>query len=271
MSILIAASQKDPASMNIAERLIRNHDFKETEEIYCGKRILRHNEILLVQLDVDGVYARSLDRDFDVETIIFISRHMSESGQRSLTVHTTGNPTGSAVYGGRPKSLAWVDPQRMKAALATLKQKVEDMRLSEYSVSLEATHHGPTEMKAPVMFVEIGSSLEYWNDRLAGEAAASAAFSAATTRLEGRASVGFGGGHYPSKHTEADMKGEFAIGHILPKYFFKEFTPEIVELTFKRTIGDCRTAIIDWKGIPGRERSELIEILEKDETEIVKV
>ncbi len=269
--VLIAASQKDTASLNIAERLIENYSFKETEKQYCGRPILEHDGILLVHIDVDGIHARNLDKDLQVDTIIFVSRHSSESGQRSLTVHTTGNPTNTALYGGRPRSLAWVDPQRMKAALLTLKEKAQETGLDGYTVSLEATHHGPTDMEVPVMFVEIGSSQEQWNDKRAGAAVASAAFSAATKQFAGKPSVGFGGGHYSLKHTETSMAKDFAVGHILPKYFFDQFAPEIVELTFKRTVGNCYTAIVDWKGMRGPQRSALIEILERNQMEIIKI
>jgi D-aminoacyl-tRNA deacylase len=126
-------------------------------------------------------------------------------------------------------------------------------------------------MEVPVMFVEIGSSKEHWIDQHAGEAAASSAFSAATTRYLGIPSVGFGGGHYSTKHTALELSEEYAIGHILPKYFFDKFSPEIVELAFKRTTGNCRTGIIDWKGVRGRERSQLIDILERNRIEIVRI
>jgi len=269
--VLIAASQKDLASLNIAERLIGNFGFKETERQYCGRPILERGDILLVHIDVDSIYAKNLDKDFQANTIIFVSRHSSESAQKSLTVHTTGNPTNTALFGGRPRSLAWVDPQRMKAALLALKKETQETGLDGYTVSLEATHHGPTDMEVPVMFVEIGSSQEQWNDRQAGEVVASAAFSAATRQSAGKPSVGFGGGHYSLKLTESNMTEDFAIGHILPKYFFDQFTPEIVELAFKRTVGNCHTAIVDWKGIRGSQRSALIEILERNQMEIVKI
>jgi len=60
----------------------------------------------------------------------------------------------------------------MKVALRTLKEKAQDTELSKYTVTLEATHHGPTDMEVSVMFVEIGSSMEHWIDQRAGEAAA---------------------------------------------------------------------------------------------------
>jgi len=271
VSILIAASRKDPAAMNIADKLIHSYDFKETEQVYQGNPIFRREEVILVQTETDSVYVEDLDKNFRVDGIIFVSRHSSESGQRSLTVHTTGNPTNSALFGGKPKRLAMVDPHRMKVALRTLKEKAQHAELSKYTVTLEATHHGPTDMEVPVMFVEIGSSTEHWIDQRAGEAAASAAFSAATTRYLGNPSVGFGGGHYSTKHTALELSEQHAIGHILPKYFFDEFSPDIVELAFRRTAGNCRTAIIDWKGVRSRERSQLIEVLERNRIEIVRI
>lgn len=271
VSILIAASRKDPAAMNIADKLIHGYDFKETEQVYQGNPIFRHEEVMLVQTETDSIYVEDLDKNFRVDGIIFVSRHSSESGKRSLTVHTTGNPTNSALFGGKPKRLAMADPNRMKVALRTLKEKAQDTELSKYTVTLEATHHGPTNMEVPVMFVEIGSSMEHWIDQHAGEAAASSAFSAATTQYFGNPSVGFGGGHYSTKHTALELSEEYAIGHILPKYFFDKFSPEIVELAFRRTAGNCQTAIIDWKGVRGRERSQLIDILERNRIEIVRI
>ena len=269
--MLIVASQNDPASMNIAERLIENYNFKETERKHCGQPVLEHDRVLLIHNDVDSVYVKDIDREFQADSVIFVSRHSSESGQRSLTVHTTGNPSNSAELGGQPRSLAWVDPRRMKSALLMLKWKAREIGLDEYSISLEATHHGPTELHTPVMFVEIGSSQEQWKDRRAAEAVAAAAFSAATSQAPGNLSVGFGGGHYSLKHTEADTNEDFAIGHILPKYFFDQFSPEIVELTFKKTVGGCHTAIVDWKGIRGGQRSKLIDLLDNDQIDIVKI
>lgn len=269
--MLIVTSEKDSASLNIAERLIENYNFEETGKKYCGRSVLEQDGILLIHNDVDSIYAKDLDREFKADAVIFLSRHSSESGQRSLTVHTTGNPLNSAEFGGQPRSLAWVDPRRMKAALLTLKSKAHEIGLDEYSISLEATHHGPTELHAPVMFVEIGSSEEQWKDKRAAEVVAAAALSAATNPASGKLSVGFGGGHYSLKHTEADINEDFAIGHILPKYFFDQFSSQIVELTFKKTVGDCHTAMVDWKGIRGAQRSKLIELLENNQIEIVKI
>ena len=271
MIALVAASNKDQAAVNIADKLIANFGFQKTMQSYAGKPIFRRGEVLLAYIDVDSVHAEYLDREFDVETIIFASRHRSESGERTLTVHATGNTTSKATHDGKPKSLAWANPQRMKSALQALKQAREDLSLLEYSVSLEATHHGPTELKIPVLFVEIGSSEKEWVNDKAGEAVAKAIYAAASEPRTAKASVGFGGGHYPTKHTNVDLESEYAIGHILSKYFFDEFDASIVKLALKKTINSCGAAIVDWKGLKSSHRTSLIPILENEHVEIVKV
>jgi D-tyrosyl-tRNA(Tyr) deacylase len=67
------------------------------------------------------------------------------------------------------------------------------------------------------------------------------------------------------------MKGEFALGHILSKYFFDSYDQAIVELAFRRTVGDCSHAIIDKKGVRGPERTILVEFLKRSGREVVMI
>jgi len=113
------------------------------------------------------------------------------------------------------------------------------------------------------MFVEIGSSRKQWDDPVAAKAVARAIWVAATRPSDGICAVGFGGGHYSWKHTEAVVKDQFAVGHILSKYFFQNFDPAIVQLAFHKTAGNCSHAVVDKKGMRGSERSTLVEILSK--------
>jgi len=270
MTILVAAYKDDPAAVNIANKLIEKYSFCETEETSAGKPIYRKNELQLAYLEVDDVFADNLDRRFHVDAIIFASRHKSESGEPTLTTHISGNLTSEARFGGKPKRLALAHPHMMKAALRGLKSAQEKLGLDQYVVSLEATHHGPTELQVPSIFVEIGSSEKQWSDTLAAEAVAEAIYTCATKPALGEPSVGFGGGHYSMKHTEANLGEEFAVGHILPKYFFNCFDPSMVWLAFERTNGRCTTAIIDWKGVHGPERRKLVELLESRDVSIIR-
>jgi D-aminoacyl-tRNA deacylase len=269
MTVLIVASEKDRAGLNIASSLARDYGFDKSPE-YSDPRILQKDNILLTQTKNETIHLESIDPFPDTTSVIFASRHTSEKGDPCLTVHCTGNVLNEAPYGGQPRSLALVEPNRMRAALLSLSESREKLGLS-YLVSLEATHHGPTELPVPCMFVEIGSSARQWEDQVAGKAVARAIWTAATSPSNGTPAVGFGGGHYSWKHTDAVLKDQFAFGHILSKYFFEGYDPAIVELAFRRTIGDCSCAVIDKKGVRGAERNTLVEFLRRTGREIVMI
>jgi len=271
MTILIAASLIDPASLNIADKLIKEHGFKESERTFSGKPVYKKDDLLLAYLDVDDIYAEDVDKIFQAEEVIFASRHKSESGEPTLTVHVPGNIVNKADFGGRPGSLAWAHPQRMKAALLALKQAKDEFGLTEYSVSLEVTHHGPTELTIPAMFVEIGSSESRWIDENAGGAVAKAILAGGSKPIDSQSCVGFGGGHYATKHTKITLEEDVAIGHIFSKYAFIEgFEPSLIEASFRKTYGGCRLASIDWKGVRGDSRRRLIETLAELNIEVIR-
>ena len=262
MTILIAACKNDLAATTIGNKLIEKYSFVETEKRSNGLPIYQNGDLLFAYLDRDDIYADNLDQRLQAEAIIFASRHRSESQEPTLTTHVSGNLTSEARFGGMPKRLALSHPNMMKAALLSLMHSREALRLDQYQVSLEATHHGPTELQTPSLFLEIGSSEKQWRDESAGEAVADAIYACATKPASGEVSVGFGGGHYSPKLTKVDLEEDFSIGHILPKYFFDTFDPSMVRLAFERTFGNCTNAIIDWKGVRGPERKELVKLLE---------
>ena len=269
MTVLIVASEKDRAGLNIASCLVRDYGFDKSPE-YSDPRTLQKDNVLLIRTEEETIHVDSVDAFPNVTSVIFASRHSSEKGDPCLTVHCSGNVLNEAPYGGHPRRLALVEPNRMRAALLSLSESREELGLS-YLVSLEATHHGPTELPVPCMFAEIGSSAKQWEDPVAGEAVARAIWTAATSLASGTPAVGFGGGHYSWKHTDAVVKGQFAFGHILSKYFFDGYDPAIVELAFRKTIDDCSHAVIDKKGIRGSQRNTLVEFLRKTGREIVMI
>ena len=266
MTVLIIASKRDPAAQNIARQLTRLKNFQETNT----KNLFRAGEVFLKHVETDGIYTDKLDTDFLPEAVIFASRHRSESNEPALTTHWTGNTTDRADFGGKPKSLSPTDPRRLRSALLALDAARETMKLN-YAVTLEATHHGPTELGIPTLFIEIGSTEKEWNDLEAGAAASEAIWKAATDPANGKAAVGFGGGHYCNKHCNALRQDGYAFSHIFSKYFFEDYDRALVRMAFDQTMGECRTAIIDWKGIRGSERSVLLDDLKQMNVEIVRV
>lgn len=267
--MLIAAYQRDPAALNTADKLIKIYGFRPADEAESPPTYVLGN-MTLVHLDIDDIHADRIDRRFPCDHVIFASRHKSESAEPTLTTHVSGNLGEDAAFGGSPRSLAISDPQAMRTALLELTRAATELKLDGYSISLEATHHGPTELEVPSHFVEIGSTEREWRDPKAGEAAARAIYASANAKERCQSAVGFGGGHYASKHTRLTLAGDYAVGHILPKYFFDHYDPAMVKLAFKRTFGDCRLAIVDWKGMRGEQRRRLLEDLEKMPVEVVR-
>jgi D-aminoacyl-tRNA deacylase len=268
MAVLVIASKKDAAAQNIAKELIRT---RRLHPISGSPDLLQQSNVLLKYVDSDGIFTEEIGLTEKIEAVIFASRHKSEQGEPTLSVHWTGNPTSRAESGGKPKALSFTDPARLRAALLALDEAREYLKLN-YMVTLEATHHGPTELGVPTLFVEIGSTEKEWNDPLAATAASEAVWKAATTPTPGIPAVGFGGGHYCNKQGEYLRRSGYAFSHILSKYFFDEYDELIVSMAFERTLGlRCKTAVLDWKGIRGRERSKLIETLRKKNIDIVRV
>jgi D-aminoacyl-tRNA deacylase len=268
LPVLIVASRRDPAAENIAKELTRVQHLQAVPG--ASGNLLRQGDVFLSLVETDGVYTNSLEVNFPVDAVIFASRHRSESGAPTLTVHWPGNPTSKAELGGNPKSLSFTDPPRLRSAMMGLNQAREAANLA-YTVSLEATHHGPTELPVPCLFVEIGSTEKEWADTRASGAVAEAIWKAATEPLPGKNAVGFGGGHYCNKQSMAVRKDGYAFSHIFSKYFFDEYDEEMVRMAFNRTRGECRTAVIDWKGVRGAERARLLQTLKQLEIEVVRV
>ncbi len=160
---VIVSSRADPASINIAENLIRRFHFSTDDLAKASSVTYSRENVTLVEIDELGIYACPQQVPEQATSIIFVSKHVSSSGKPALTVHTTGNPTREALYGGEPEQLSFVDPAMIKKALRSLREQTIDRGL-DTEVTMEATHHGPTRFQVSVMFVEVGQ----WTRRMVG-------------------------------------------------------------------------------------------------------
>jgi D-aminoacyl-tRNA deacylase len=268
LTALIVASKRDVAAQNVAEELVRLKGFQPVAG--ASSDLFQAEDTYLKLVETDGILTENLGLDIRPDAVIFASRHRSESGEPALTTHWTGNCTSRADFGGTPRSLSFTDPPRLRAALLALDAAREAMKLN-YTVTLEATHHGPTGLGVPTLFIELGATEKEWSDRHAAAALSEAVWKAATAPVIGKTAVGFGGGHYCNKQCAAVRNDGYAFSHILSKYFFDDYDEEIVRMAFDRTIGGCRTAVVDWKGVRGPQRSKLLETLKQMNVEVVRV
>ena len=198
------------------------------------------------------IYEDGIDRDLDADLLLFISRHRSIHPVPVLTVHVTGN-LAAAEFGGRPRSLAPAAPLWMQAILVGLREHAP----KGYRASYEVTHHGPTELTLPSLFVEIGSTETEWRDPRAGEAVARAILSAHPAT--GIRLIGFGGTHYAARQTEIATGSTGAFGHIAHSREVPGLDTGMVRLMRDRSL--AQAAYIDRKAIPVPDQRRLEGIL----------
>jgi len=271
--ILFVASKRDIAAMNIAEKLVTNHDFKSTTENFDGnpvfsKTLSNGNAMKLIYIEQDSVNTQSMVFPSPLRLLVFLSRHKSLSGTPTLSVHTPGN-LGKANLGGLPRTVSISPASAMKEALKTMKAAQVEMGL-KYEVSYECTHHGPS-LNVPTMFVELGSSEKQWHDSEAAEAVARGALAAASASTANSAVLGIGGPHYNVKFTRKALETETAFGHIVPKYAMHELDSEILRQCVARTVEPVEKAVLDWKGIKGADKTRLLSLLSTIGLEVEKI
>ena len=268
--ILIVASTKDPASENIARKIISNHPFRQAgEKGYTAE--ISGQKVKLRMLDEELVYAQDIVKlSPTLDLIIFISRHSSLSGTPTLSVHTPGN-LGDANLGGIPRKVSIAPANAMKAALSTMSRLVEEKDLN-YKVSYECTHHGPS-LDVPAMFAELGSTPKEWEDLEAAEVVAHAAIKAVEnfSQQKSRAILGIGGPHYNEKFTKMALESDIAFGHMIPKYAIAKIDEVILRQCVERTLEKVEFAILDWKGIKGEDKPNIVNLLDSIKLEFQKV
>ncbi len=248
---LIVTSQQDIAGSNVYAEL---RDIFSKHGEFEGKPILRKGGVWLIATEKPLPSASHLDEYFDAEYYVFASRHRSKSRERTLTVHAPGNLGERADVGGRPRELAYVNADAMKVALTELEKYRAEHSL-DYRVSLEATHHGPTELKKPVLFVEVGSTKNEWEDDEAVSAVAGAALAAAENTRSFEKAICIGGSHYAPLHTRLALGSDIALGHVIPSHAIDSLTVDVLRSAVERT--KASFGYLDWKGMKAGGRSKV--------------
>ena len=115
---------------------------------------------------------------------------------------------------------------------------------------MEATHHGPTSLQKPVMFVELGATEKEWRDRHAAAVIGEALLKSLTEKeVWSKVALGFGGTHYPRKFTEMCIGSEFAFSFVAPRHALEHVDEAMLGLMLQRTAAPVRYAVVEWKGL----------------------
>ncbi len=258
----IVYSVNDPAGMGIASKIIEFLDPKPCNICIDSKTCFCSEKFILAGFREDVIYFDFLDQRLpsSVNKYIVLSRHRSAKKIKSYTVHHTGNPGNEAPYGGKPRSFAVASPPVTYTLLLLLRKYAREYdRLEEYEVSYEATHHGPTEVNKPLTFIEIGSTLDEWVDKVNHAVLAEAIIEFLSNgEMECKPVLGIGGGHYPRKHTKRAFEKGYCYGHIFAKYALPYLNRYILAKAIDRSIPMPRSIIVEKKGTR-KEHRELIE------------
>jgi D-aminoacyl-tRNA deacylase len=236
--MLLLFTSRNTASRNIAMKLIEEQGFLPDgpDRWKRGTHALldtRAPTVLDVPADPEDIAPgdRGRDpRDFKMDCIIVLSTHKSRVREKIFTAHYPGNWS-KAEMGGKERTLNVASPSRLKALFQEMKREADKIG---WKCGLEADHHGPTG-KIPIIFAEIGSTEEEWND-VEAAAAMARAISRAIERSEKYDSfMAVGGGHYPKQFEKLVLEGDLAIGHILPKYSIDGIDEDVFAQAIEKT------------------------------------
>lgn len=273
--ITIICSSVDQASQNIKDHLLTLNNWqqikhpKELEKSGVSS-IYESGNFRIVELDIHHIQSDGIDKNLDEHgfpsyLLIFASKHKSKDGYKLLTAHFTGN-TGTTDYGGNPKQLAIAAPYAMRAILTEIKKQSENL---DYDVSMEATHHGPSELKTPSVYVEIGSTQRQWKDSEPGRIIADAILSVDFDKCKHcPIALGFGGGHYAKRQSKLLFETCTTFGHIIPDYQLENVDMDIVRQTINKSSPDF--VYFDRKSMSTKERNRIMDIVKSMEMDVLR-
>lgn len=333
----IITSTEDIASMNLRDILLKNYNFQIVNEnsdpwkiwsdhptyllnlsesvddkilaipskyldLLNIRLVLTDDRMIFLDKDLDKI---KLKEKFGADFIIFASRHRSESKLPAILTHSTGNWNSDNSHGGTGNSIALSSAILLGIAYRNLLRENEISGLN-WPVDLEVNHHGPTELPAPLIFMELGSSEENWNDHKGGITVSNAIiktifdyFAFLFTRLKADKflessefssreklyefikknssklnliiAIGFGGPHYARNFSLLYNKNQDVyISHIIPKYFINGLTIDMVKQMLDNTIENVNTILIDWRGVNSAGKKLILEICESLNIQIRK-
>ena len=252
----LVRSTLDPAGMNIGSFLERAVGFGPAGA-FDGHDVMAWGEWRLVTTDAPLITDERIDDRVAgalgeaPEMVVFLSRHRSESGARSLTVHPPGNH-GEAEFGGEPRTLAPAAPHAMTTALRRLRDHARGL---DYPVSFEVTHHGPA-LLTPAFFIEIGSGEGEWRDPAAGAAVAAAVHDVMRcVDVSPVVLVGVGGGHYAPRFTDLAVGRRVSFGHMVPSYHMEAFDAGMLGRAIAASGADG--VYVHRKGLSGAQRESV--------------
>ncbi len=256
---LLVAYRDDPAGYNMAKFLLTK--MKKDGDLYRGE----FYDLLIIP--TPAISADWLEEKYQYNGFVFLSKHAAESGVLALTCHSTGNFS-EAKFGGNERQLAIPHPDLQKAYLKTLWKNRS--KFSKFDITIEATHHGPTALKKPAIFIEIGTTEKQWTDESLCASVAQIVHEVMVSKIQSNpVAICFGGTHYPEKFTKMLLEGKFALGTVMPKHTLENLDETLFEHILEQN-KMATAALLDWAGL-GPEKQKVLGLLEKTDLEVIRL
>ena len=256
---LLVAYKDDPVGANMAEFLARNMNLQDG--IYRGS----HYDLAVIPTPV--ISADWLEEKYDYDGFVFLSKHAAQSGILALTCHSTGNFK-DAEFGGKSRQVAIPHSALQKTYLQELQKN--SRQFEEFQITIEATHHGPTSLSKPSIFIEIGTTEQQWTDAtLCGRVAAIVDCAMKQKCDAFPVAICFGGTHYPAKFTRELLEGRHALGTVMPKHALGSLDMEMFEHILSQN-STATAALLDWTGL-GQDRQKVVNLLEGTDLEVIRL
>ncbi|HJU33819.1 MAG TPA: D-aminoacyl-tRNA deacylase [Nitrososphaera sp.] len=271
---VLVTSGHDVAGKTLSQYLLRSAGFEREDrrdsygESYHSPR---HKNIHLYMFDGNLLTFEHASAIFpQADAFIFLSRHMSQSSIPALTCHFTGNFSADDSYGGYPRQLGTTYPSLLKGylnAIVAVRHEVP-----EYEVTIEATHHGPTSLNKPLMFIELGSSEKQWRDENAAGVICDALLDTLANGFERSHHIGIalGGTHYPQKFNKLLLNSKFALASVVSKYNLEAIDQAMLYQMIEKSAEKVTHVVLDIKGL-GSEKDRIFKILDKTPLEVYRV
>ncbi|MEJ7642199.1 MAG: D-aminoacyl-tRNA deacylase [Candidatus Nitrosocosmicus sp.] len=283
----IITSTKDPASNTMINYLLDNEEFEITNKGTIGNQnnhnnantdfkvlgSLKHLNTALVITNQDLIDINNLDGIIPKENmVIFLSKHASKSKTPTLTSHSTGNFSDIVLLGGKPKEIGNTFPSFQKVYMKKIYEKRQG--LFGYDLTIEATHHGPTSLANPTLFIEIGSSEIQWVNKTTASIVCKSVLESIKDiekYIENNNTtigIGIGGNHYPQKYNELILFSNVAFGPIISKYNLAFINEQIMKQVKGKSIEKINHIYVDDKGL-GKDKEKVLNILDSQDLEII--
>ena len=256
---LLVAYENDPAGHNIAKFI--SQELEKNDSVYSGK----YFDLAIIPTPV--ISADWLEEKFDYDGYIFLSKHAAESGVLALTCHNTGNFS-DAKFGGYSRQVSIPHPHIQKSYIQNLWNARSEF--SEFQITIEATHHGPTALNKPALFIEIGTTEKEWNDTNLCNSVGQIIVDVMKEQKKCYPiAICFGGTHYSEKFTNELIHGKYSLGTVIPKHALEQVDHSLFSHIIERNVG-ATTALLDWNGM-GKSKHKILEMLEKTSMDVIKL